>query len=73
MKTFQKILTLLIFLSTCCQGYAQNGSFKIRDDAFIQIGYQGYKVLTFGQHANSPMNGAWSIEHYDNGFNFWRP
>ncbi len=74
MKTFQKILLLLIFLSAYSyQSYAQDGSFRIRNDAYIQIGYDQYKVLTFGKHNNTPMNGAWSMEHYDNGFNFWRP
>lgn len=50
--------------------YSQ-GQFKIRNDNFIQIGYTGYKALTFGQSTGTPNNGSFSIEYYNNGLNFW--
>lgn len=55
-----------------------NGQFKIRNDAFIQIGYQGYKTLTFGNNnLTSPNNGRFALEYCDGcktpGFNLWKP
>lgn len=56
--------------------YSQ-GQFKIRNDAFIQIGYTSYKTLTFGQSTATPNNGNFAIEHVPTGsttgLNFWKP
>lgn len=49
------------------------GHFKIRNDEFIQIGYDQYKTLSFGNYSGSPNNGHWAIEYYNGGLNFWKP
>ena len=65
-------LLLLMGLSAFTQG-----QFKVRNDAFIQIGYSGYKALTFGQELLTPNNGKFAIEYCDGctpaGFNIWKP
>lgn len=65
-----------IFILSCfsSNSHAQ-GQFKIRNDAFIQIGYDSYKTLSFGKETNSPNNGRFAIEYWDSyqGLNFWRP
>lgn len=51
-------------------------SFRVRNDAAIQIGYETYKYLTFGNcNYATPNNGEWAIEYWDNigGLNFWKP
>lgn len=53
-------------------GMAQ-GHFKIRNDAFIQIGYDSYKTLSFGHGGASPNNGRFAIEYWSGGLNFWKP
>lgn len=53
---------------------AQLGAFKIRNNAANQIGYNNYKYLSFGNSRNAQYNnGAWAIEHYNGGLNFWKP
>jgi hypothetical protein len=42
------------------------GSFRVRSDEFIQIGYDQYNILSFGESSN----GDWAIEHWNNGLNF---
>lgn len=68
------ILGLLIF---SIHLNAQTGAFRVRrtnaKDAAIQIGYDDYRYLTFGKSTSTPNNGAWSIEHWDEGLNFWKP
>ena len=49
---------ILFFLSS--NSYAQ-GQFKIRNDGFIQIGYDAYKTLSFGIGELSPNNGRFAI------------
>jgi hypothetical protein len=71
-----KKLILISLLSIAFNVNAQQGSFRILNDARIQIGYGKYKYLSFG--ISSPMtnnvnNGAFAIEHWSNGLNFWRP
>jgi len=74
---FLKIFICLIFFCNCVS--AQNGSLKVRSDAFIQIGYDNYKTLSFGKENNSPNNGKFAIEHWQpswggvGGLNFWKP
>lgn len=46
---------------------------KVRSDEFIQIGYDSYKTLSFGQETNIPNNGKYAIEYYGGGLNFWKP
>lgn len=59
---------------------AQTGQFRVNTNNFIQIGYNSYKALTFGQSTNTPNNGNFSIEYCANctttgqgGLNFWKP
>lgn len=51
----------------------QQGHFRIKSNEFIQIGYDTYKSLTFGNSTGTPNNGNWGIEHWGGGLNFWRP
>lgn len=73
MKKYLVILLISFFsISAFCQG-----QFKIRNDQYIQIGYNGYKALTFGQSTGSPNNGNFAIEHCigcnPSGLNIWKP
>jgi hypothetical protein len=68
----KQIFLSLLFLGLSSYAYCQ-GQFKIRNDNFIQIGYLGYKVLTFGQSTSTPNNGSFAIENYNNGLNIWKP
>jgi hypothetical protein len=52
---------------------AQLGAFRVSSGAAIQMGYNNYKFLSFGISTGSPNNGAWAIEHWDGGLNFWKP
>ncbi len=59
---------------------AQTGQFKVRNDAYIQIGYNAYKTLTFGASTGTPNNGSFALEYCANctstgsgGFNIWKP
>jgi hypothetical protein len=76
---FSPILTLILFSVFQISVFAQSpsGQFKVRNDAFIQIGYSGYKTLTFGQEANTPNNGRFAFEYCatcsPTGFNIWKP
>lgn len=71
-KNFSTIALSLLFATIFAQG-----QFKIRNDQYIQIGYTGYKALTFGQSTGSPNNGNFSIEYCSGctttGLNFWKP
>lgn len=49
------------------------GHFKIRNDEFIQVGYNAYKVLSFGKHLGAPNNGIYAMEYISGGFNFFKP
>ena len=72
----KKIILLLITISLCKLS-AQVGAFQVRrqntSDAAIMLGYNDYRYLTFGKASANPNNGAWSIEHWNSGLNFWRP
>lgn len=68
----KKIFTTFVFIAVTSTLFSQ-GQFKIRNDAFIQIGYDAYKALTFGQSTGSPNNGSFAIEYYGNGLNIWKP
>ena len=72
----KKLLFLGLFFSTSFYSFSQ-GQFKVRNDAFIQIGYTGYKVLSFGQGTGTPNNGNFAIEHCTGctpvGLNLWKP
>ncbi len=61
---------ILVFLNSVILN-AQ--SFKVRNDAAIQIGYETYKYLSFGIQNSSTNNGQWAIEHWEGGLNFWKP
>ncbi len=72
----KKLLFFGLFFSTSFYSFSL-GQFKVRNDAFIQIGYTGYKVLSFGQGTASPNNGNFAIEHCTGctpvGLNLWKP
>ncbi len=72
---FFTIFSIVLLFSATIQA---QGQFKVRNDAFIQIGYSGYKTLTFGQETiNSPNNGKFALEYCATctpaGFNVWKP
>jgi hypothetical protein len=69
MKT-HTILTSLIFTLI---SFASISQLQVRNDEFIQVGYDDYRALTFGIDNNAPNNGMYSIEHWNNGLNFWKP
>ena len=58
---------LLLFTQDC---WAQ---FRIRNDEYLQIGYDDYRTLTFGTSTGNPNNGAWGVEYWQGGLNFWKP
>lgn len=75
----KRILFILTVTFLTIHSFGQ-GQFKIRNDAYIQIGYSGYKALTFGQGTGSPNNGNFAIEYCagctsagSGGLNFWKP
>lgn len=65
----------LIFSSI--QIFAQTGAFRVRNLSTgapaIQLGYDDYRYLSFGKSSSNPNNGAWAIEHWEGGLNFWKP
>jgi hypothetical protein len=69
----KKILLAFFALSCFHTTFGQTGQFKIRNDDFIQIGYTGYKALTFGSESNTPNNGKFAVEYDGDGFNIWKP
>lgn len=76
----QKSSFFFIFILSSVINVFGQGQFKIRNDQYIQIGYTGYKALTFGQSTGSPNNGNFSIEYCagcsgsgSGGLNFWKP
>lgn len=73
----QILLVFLLSLFFINQSIAQQGHLQIRNDEFIQIGYDNYKTLAFGIGGNAslglPNNGQWAMEHWNGGFNIWRP
>lgn len=73
MKKF--ILKSLLLAFCAGLGYNATAQFKIRNDEFMQIGYEDYRVLTFGIESNSPNNGKYAIEYWSEsqGLNFWKP
>jgi len=72
----KKLLFLGLFFSTSFYSFSQ-GQFKVRNDAFIQIGHTGYKVLSFGQGTGNPNNGNFAFEYCTGctpkGLNLWKP
>lgn len=74
-NTLKSILILFLFIGV--QLHAQIGAFQVRrvnaNDRAIMLGYHDYRHLDFGIGSASPNNGAFSIEHWDGGLNFWVP
>ena len=68
-KTILFITTLVAIINLS----AQIGAFKVTNGSAIQLGYQNYRYLSFGISPTVPNNGAWAIEHWDGGLNFWKP
>lgn len=75
----KKIIVAVIFATIFKTSFSQ-GQFKIRNDSYIQIGYTGYKALTFGQSTSTPNNGNFALEYCasctgtgSGGFNIWKP
>lgn len=75
-----KTTILSAILSLLSVSIFAQGQFKIRNDAFVQIGYNSYKTLTFGSSTGTPNNGNFALEYCSNctstgsgGFNIWKP
>jgi hypothetical protein len=70
-------LIAFVFFLLSFQVNGQTGSFKVRNDALIQIGYNGvYKALTFGGNESSSwthQNGLQGIEYWNSGLNIFVP
>lgn len=68
---------LFLFLPIFFLQNQSNAQLQVRNDAFIQIGYEDYRTLSFGIESASPNNGKYAIEHIDTevsgGLNFWKP
>ena len=67
---FSSILLFSFFLNTA------NAQFRIRNDYFLQIGYEDYRILSFGEESTAqPNNGKYAIEYWPSadGLNFWKP
>ncbi len=78
MKKSTLPLVSLLFIIFSTSIVAQTGQFKVRNDAFIQIGYNTYKTLTFGASTGSLNNGNFALEYCVNctsagsgGLNIW--
>ncbi len=70
----KKLLFIFIMLLSANLIFCQVGSFKIRTDDLIQIGYDNQKALTFGQGIYPTIidNGVWGMEHWNGGFNIYQ-
>lgn len=71
-----KIILLIVFnLLIYTNFFAQTSQFRIRQDEYLMIGAETYKVLTFGQGTSTPNNGQYAIEYWPSqgGLNFWKP
>ena len=69
---FQNIISTVLMLYTITT--IANAQLKVRNDEFIQIGYEDYRTLTFGgQSTFSPNNGLYAVEALEGGLNFWKP
>jgi hypothetical protein len=64
---------ILVFCLLMSEAVTAQGHFKIRNDGFIQIGYDSYKTLSFGSGGGTPNNGRFAIEYWSGGLNFWKP
>jgi len=77
MKKLKLSIGLILVLCTIATNIYSQGAFQVRrqnaGDRAIMLGYNDYRYLTFGAASATPNNGAWSIEHWDGGLNFWRP
>jgi len=69
MKKFYFFLTVCLF-ALSFSGFSQ---LKLRSDNWVQMGYQSYGAFTIGISTSTPNNGAWAIDHYNGGLNFWKP
>ncbi|MEM9022611.1 MAG: tail fiber domain-containing protein [Bacteroidota bacterium] len=64
-------LVLLILLFVAVE--PASAQLKVRNDAAIQIGYDSYRYLSFGEELASPNNGKYAVEYWNGGLNFWKP
>ncbi len=69
----KNIIIIAILSLTYSLASAQTGSFRVTNQSQVQIGYQGYKYLTFGTSNSTPNNGNWAIENSGGVLNFWKP
>lgn len=71
MEKFKFLMGVVLFIVWVSSVQAQ---FKVRNDEYMQIGYEDYRILTFGvDTTHSPNNGLYAIEHWEDGLNFWKP
>ena len=70
--TLIKYILVTLFLFLFCNLDAQ--IFKVTSTN-AQVGYQNYKWLGLGFNATNPTSNSsqWGIEHWDGGFNIWKP
>ncbi|MDG1331843.1 MAG: tail fiber domain-containing protein [Crocinitomicaceae bacterium] len=68
-----KISNLLSAFILTFVSFSSFSQLQVRNDEFIQIGYDDYRTLTFGIESNVPNNGRYALEHWNNGLNFWKP
>lgn len=66
----KKLFVFSLFLLFAFQSYSQ---LRVRNDEFVQIGYNSYRTLSFGNNFNTPNNGEYAIEYWNQGLNFWKP
>ncbi|EAY29654.1 tail fiber domain-containing protein [Microscilla marina] len=70
MKNIKSLIAALLLLTGATAVQAQ---LQVRNDEFIQIGYEDYRTLSFGIESNTPNNGKYAIEYWQGGLNFWKP
>lgn len=70
MKKFVSILFLSFTVFT-----AALGQFRVTSEGYAQVDYNsGNQSLTFGNNASQEYpRGAWAIEHWNGGLNYWIP
>ena len=70
----KKVLLFIVFALVF--SFSSNAQLQVTDEGFVQVDFSpGDESLTFGENAGTsyPKRGAWAIEYYNGGLNFWRP
>lgn len=74
MKKNFSLLPFILTVSFSLMIGTSSAQVKLRSDNMFQVGYSVYTPLTLGSYTfNGYNNGTWAIEHWNGGFNIWKP